>query len=590
MTAIFGAIGQVSSAELAEMGRRLAHRGAVAAWQEIAPQVYLGHAAPRPRPVSARNGLSAVIDLSSVGSSAGATSEDDVFSAFVEDGANGLERLQVGAALAAWDERSGSLLLARDFVGQKPLHYCRLPGGGIAFATECKALLALDSLPAQPDLDVLQYMQCYKRTPRGRTPLQHVHSSPPGAVIRISRTGAIQTEQQMRPLQVEVQPVSEDVATEELARRYVAAIRRLVAGQRRIGISLSGGIDSVSAAFVCRACAPDAELVGFTAGSGPDDPEIRTAALVMERLGGRHEPVIVTAQPLIDLLPDAVWHFESPVGRTETIQGLEIGRAARRAGFDWLMSGMGSDALFAGMPKHKLLWLSQLLPPLRKDLHEFYALTQSGRRPERPVARLMDLLYFHGTVPAVPHVLESQYVPGLPQLPAPGPEFLNHALAANAHETMSRSLVRLELPLQAFGVDFASPFFDRSVMDYAFTLPSRLKIRHGKEKYILRQAMRSLVSADLLNRPKGISRIPQDEEFAAALGQLAERHLDPERVRRRGLFDLAEIDRVRSYLRPGNLRRPTYHPEAAMRLWTIIATEIWAQIYLDQRGQRPAKC
>lgn len=581
MAAIFGAIGHVSPAELEEMGRRLAHRGAIAAWQEVAPRVYLGRAASRSRPVCVRNGLSAVIDLSSMC----VRSEDDVFKAFADDGVSGLAQLEVAAAIAAWDERSGTLLLARDFVGQKPLHYCQLPGGGVAFATEYKALLALDSLPAQADLDVLQYMQCYKRTPRGRTPLKHVHSSPPGAVIRISRTGALQETQEMRPLQVNVQATSEEDAQDELARRYVAAIRSLVAGQRRIGISLSGGIDSMSVAFVCRECAPDAELVGFTAGSGPDDPEIRTAAIVMERLGGRHEPVFVTPQPLIDVLPEAIWHFESPVGRTETVQQLEIGRAARRAGFDWLMSGMGSDALFAGMPKHKLLWLSQLLPPLRKDLHEFYALTQSGRPPERPVARLMNLLYFRGAVPAVPRVLESQYVPGLPSLPDPGPEFLNHALATNAHETISRSLVRLELPLQAFGVDFASPFLDRSVMDYAFALPSRLKIRHGKEKYILRRAMCSLVSADLLNRPKGISRIRQDKEFAGTLRQLAERYLNPDLVGRRGLFDMGEIDHIKSYL-----QRPNYHPEAAMRLWTIIATEIWAQIYLDRRGQHPAKC
>lgn len=583
MTAIFGAIGQVSPTELEEMGRRLAHRGAIAAWQEVAPQVYLGRAGSQSRPVSARNGQFAVIDLSSV--AMGVTSEDDVFDAFVDGGVSGLDRLQVAVALAAWDERSGTLLLARDFVGQKPLHYCQLPGGGIAFATEYKALLALDSLPAQPDLDALQYMQCYKRTPRGRTLLQHVHSSPPGAVIRIGKTGALQAVQEMRPLQVNVQAVSEGAARDELARRFVAAIRPLVAGRSRIGISLSGGIDSMSVAFACRECAPHAELVGFTAGNGRDDPEIRTASIVMERLGGHHEPVVVTAQPLIDLLPDAVWHFESPVGRTETVQALEIGRAARRAGFDWLLSGMGSDNLFAGMPKHKLLWLSQAVPPLRKDLQEFYALTQSGRPPERPIARLMDLLYFRGGVPPVPRVRDAKYVAELQAFPQPGPEFLNHALAANANDNISRSLVRLERPFQAFGIDFASPFFDRNVMDYAFTLPSRLKIRRGREKYILRRAMHSLVSPDLLNMPKGISRIRQDEVFAETLRQLAERYLNPGLVRRRGLFDIGEIDRIK-----GHLQRKNYHTEAAMRLWTIIVTEIWAQIYLDQRGRRPARC
>jgi asparagine synthase (glutamine-hydrolysing) len=293
---------------------------------------------------------------------------------------------------------------------------------------------------------------------------------------------------------------------------------------------------------------------------------------------------VVTAEPLVQLLPDAVWHFESPVGRTETVQALAIARAARKKGFDWLMTGMGSDNLFAGMPKHKVLWLSQLLPPLRKDLHEFYALTQSGRPPQRPLARLMDALYFRGSVPPVPRVREARFVPELPNFPAAGPEFLNHTLVADAHDNISRSLVRLERPFQASGIDFASPFFDRDVMDYAFTLPSRLKIRRGQEKYILRQAMHSLVSPDLLNIPKGISRIRQDAQFAHTLHQLTQKYLNADQVRRRGWFENEEIQRIGRRLSSGR-----YHTEAAMRLWTIIVTEIWAQIYLDRRGRRPAR-
>jgi asparagine synthase (glutamine-hydrolysing) len=163
-----------------------------------------------------------------------------------------------------------------------------------------------------------------------------------------------------------------------------------------------------------------------------------------------------------------------------------------------------------------------------------------------------------------------------------GPEFLNHALASNANDNISRSLVRLERPFQAFGIDFASPFFDRRVMDYAFQLPSRFKIHLGQEKYILRRAMRSLVSRDLLDIPKGISRIRQDAAFAATLCGLTSRYLNPDRVRRRGFFEPEDIARVQR-----SVRRAHYHTEAAMRLWTMIVTEIWAEIYIDQRGRRP---
>jgi asparagine synthase (glutamine-hydrolysing) len=304
--------------------------------------------------------------------------------------------------------------------------------------------------------------------------------------------------------------------------------------------------------------------------------------MVMERLGGRHVPVYVTSQPLIEKLPLAVWHFENPVGRTETIQSFEIGRAARQDGLDWLMCGLGSDGIFAGMPKHKILWLSQLLPPLRKDLREFYLLTQTGRPPERPVAKLIDRLYFRGAVPPVPRVRDATYSPEPPVWPAAGPEFLNHVMVANAYDNLSRSLVRLERPFQAFGVDIASPFFDRRVMEYAFRLPSRLKIRRGRDKYILRQAMGSLVSPDLLNIPKGIARIRHDSEFAQTLQRLTDIYLDPGSVAQRGWFDIEEIRRIRRHL-----QHSSYHAEAAMRLWTIIVTEIWAQIYVDRRGQRP---
>ncbi|HZD53304.1 MAG TPA: asparagine synthase-related protein [Woeseiaceae bacterium] len=580
MSAIFGVVGAVSQTELEAMAERLTHRGRVAACEEIAPGVHLGIADVERRAVCLRNEMAGVVDLPP--SSERGRSEPRIVDALTGGRISPLEHCPHGFAAAVWDCRSKSLLLARDFVGQKPLHWCPLPGGGIGFATEYKALLAVERLTAEADLDAIQYLQAYKATPPGSTLLKHVFTVAPGAVIRLSRDGRLLAHEEMRALQVAVRPRTESEVRHELASRYLDAIRPLVANAERVAVSLSGGIDSLSIAFATRRCAPQAELVGYTAGHGPDDPEIRTAARAIDRLGGRHEPVIVTANLLYERLPEAVWYLESPVGRTETIQMLEIARAAKGSGFDWLLSGIGSDALFAGMPKHKLLWLSQTLPPLRRDLHEFYALTQSGLKPQRPVAKLMDLIYFRGAMPPVPRINGAAWASELPKLPQASPEFLNHAMAENVNETLSRSLVRLERPLQACGIDLVSPFFDRSLMEYAYSIPSRLKIRRGIEKYILRQAMRSIVSPELLNVPKGIARIRQDRLFADTLEKLAARYVGDGELERRAWFRKDEVVGIRR-----RLRGRKYHPEAAMRLWTVIVSEIWARIYLDHRGLRP---
>jgi len=73
----------------------------------------------------------------------------------------------------------------------------------------------------------------------------------------------------------------------------------------------------------------------------------------------------------------------------------------------------------------------------------------------------------------------------------------------------------------------------------------------------------------------------QNSDFANALDSLAARYLSSDRVRRRGFFDEQDVSRIRAAARRGN------HPENVMRLWTMLVTEIWAEIYLDGRGRHP---
>lgn len=282
-------------------------------------------------------------------------------------------------------------------------------------------------------------------------------------------------------------------------------------------------------------------------------------------------------------LPDIVWHLENPIARSETAQFFEIGQAAGEV-VDHLLAGVAADGLFAGMPKHKLLYLAGKFPVLREPLSEFYTLTQSGRKPHSLTGRAMDRLYFRGGVPEAPVILASRLEPQLTPFPEPGAEMLNRFLCDGLQESLAQWLPKVERTLRAGGVSFSSPFLDREFMQLAFTIPSALKIRRGREKYILRQAMRSLVPEKVLNVPKFPMRMQHGPAFAEALDKLADTWLSRERIERRGFFDFTAITKLRR-----KTPSASYSFEGAMRIWTAAATEIWAELFLDRRGAPPEK-
>jgi asparagine synthetase B (glutamine-hydrolysing) len=284
---------------------------------------------------------------------------------------------------------------------------------------------------------------------------------------------------------------------------------------------------------------------------------------------------VLTPPSLVaDSLEKLVWHMEDPSSRSEALQLLRIGEVA--SGFvPVLLSGQGADGLFAGMPRHRLIQMAGRLPLVRGPLFEIFDLTQLGVPPDSIAGKALAALLYRGKVPPVPTVIGGGAVPRPDRMP-PGPDFLNRVLAAGYQNSALQDVGKFERTFAASGVGYASPCLDVSFARMAFTIDERLKIRKGMEKYIFRTALSSVVPERFRSIPKHPQRMHYDVEFADCLDQAADALLSPASVKSRGFFEQRSIDR----LRRRTDGRP-YAAEAAMRIWTALATETWARLFLD---------
>jgi asparagine synthetase B (glutamine-hydrolysing) len=193
------------------------------------------------------------------------------------------------------------------------------------------------------------------------------------------------------------------------------------------------------------------------------------------------------------------------------------------------------------------------------------------------VGKLFDWLYLKGKVPPVPKVIGAR-LPERTILPPIHAEFVNRNMVDEFHLSQ-----KFERTFAASGLEHCSPFCDLALARAAFTITDKLKIRFHVSKYVLRRALATIVDDEFRQLPKFPQRMRYDVAFAETLDEVAREALSDASVQRRNLFEPHSIRRLFRSRR----ERP-YSAEAAMRLWTAVLTEIWAQLFLDQRGAATA--
>ena len=292
---------------------------------------------------------------------------------YEEDGVDFVRRLNGMFALAIWDQPRQRLVLARDRMGQKPLFYAELPGGGLAFGSEPKAVLCHPEV-GELDRDSLARYLFYEYIPaphsiwRGlwKLPRGHVLTWEPGS-IRVARywqSPALATDGEEEPF-------------EQVGGRFWNIFVDAVARHRRsdvpLGVFLSGGVDSSSVAAALCAIEPARNVHTFSIGfKEPDFDESQQARLVANHLGTDHHERTFAVAQVYELLPEvAVW-LDEPFGDASILPTHLLSRFARSE-VKVALGGDGADELLAGYPTfaaERAAWLYRRLPRPARALAE----------------------------------------------------------------------------------------------------------------------------------------------------------------------------------------------------------------------------
>lgn len=510
-------------------------------------------------------------------------------------------------ALAIWDPRDRSLLLARDGAGVKPLYYAETRSGFL-FASELKALLECAEVDRTVDSRAVWLYLTYLWSPTPYTMLRAVRKLEPGSALLV-RDGRIAERWRFYELPYPSPRFDGDAsaAIEAVRAALDEAVRRQMVADVPVGAFLSGGLDSSAVVACARRHAPDQRIQCFTIetahsaaaeGFVDDLPYARRVAAHLDV--DLH--TIRVGPEIVSHFERMVRHLDEPQADLAPLNALMICELARAHGIKVLLSGAGGDDIFTGYRRHFALmqerWWRWLPAPVRVALATSARALPTGTPFVRRVRRAFGDAGLDGderlasyfawlpqadSAPLLAPELRAQLdgwsplAPLLDSLRAIDDErdALNRMLFLEAkHFLCDHNLNYTDKMGMAVGVEARVPFLDPDLIRLAASLPAEFKQRGAEGKWILKRAMEPMLPREVIYRPKTGFGVPLRRWLRDELRETVDDLLSERSLAARGLFDCAAVARLRALDAAGRI-------DAAYPLLALCAIELWCRIFLD---------
>jgi asparagine synthase (glutamine-hydrolysing) len=508
-------------------------------------------------------------------------------------------------ALALWDRSDRVLHLARDRMGKKPLYYGWF-GRTLLFGSELKVLRQHPEFKGDIDRGALAAYLRHSYVPSPYSIYEGVKKLPPGSLLTIRPSGELEVEP--RPFWSLSDAFAsspsfagdDEEAVTHLDELLREAVRIRMIADVPLGAFLSGGIDSSTIVALMQAQS-SIPVQTFTIGfHEPSYNEAEYAKKVAAHLGTNHRELYVSPEEAMAVIPRLAEIYDEPFSDSSQIPTFLISELARRH-VTVSLSGDGGDELFGGYERYvqgARAWRTIGWTPrgLRRGLGRLLHLPSPRTwdrvlsrarfsRPGHKVHRLGEVLgvdgperLYHGLVSHWPQ--PAVVVRGAIELPTPltdpgrwpaRGDFIQRASYMDALTYLPDDiLVKVDRASMAVSLEARAPLLDPNIVAFAWSLPTSLKVRNGKGKWLLRSLLHRYVPRELVERPKMGFGVPIDSWLRGPLRQWAEDLLAPSRLEREGFLHPEPIQRKwREHL--AGTREWHYH------LWDVLMFQAWLE-------------
>jgi asparagine synthase (glutamine-hydrolysing) len=510
-------------------------------------------------------------------------------------------------AFAIWDSRLQQLFMARDRLGKKPLVYTH-QNGHLAFASEIKALLQIPGFERKVNHHALHHYLTYQYVPSPDSIFESIKKLPPAHYLLYDRNGNIRIERYWKlkfnpnhQTYTDAQELGDRIRTE-----LEESVKLRLISDVPLGAFLSGGVDS-SLIVGIMAKFSEKPVKTFSIGFEEKDfDELSYARLVSNHFATEHHEFVVKPNA-IEMLPKLVWHYNEPFADSSAIPTYCVANMTKDF-VKVVLTGDAGDENFAGYPRYlRSRWgasFTKIPEKLRRNLLPSFlrALSTLGWR-EKTLNRLSDFMESLCTDQARNYAEQIKVFNAkekediytvdfckrvekidpldflLNKFGESGTEDpLEQLLYVDMNSYLPEDLlVKMDIATMANSLEARVPFLDHKFMELVAGIPSQLKLKGSKTKFILKTAFNGFLPDAIFKRRKMGFGVPVSRWFRNELKDYVYDILLDPRTLNRGYFKREGVERLLN-----NHIELRYDHSA--RIWSLLFLEMWFRVFVDRKG------
>ncbi len=515
---------------------------------------------------------------------------ETVVHSYEQEGRASLARLRGMFAFALWDSRRRRFFLARDRFGKKPLYYA-VRREGLWFASELKSLVEA-GVPGELDREALRLYFQFGYLPDPYTPFREVRKLEPGGWLEYdASTGRFETDRYWRlpaPAEAVAPDLTEPGAREQLRELLDQAVKLRMTADVPVGAFLDGSLNgSLVAASMARLSRVPVRTFSIGFEDSPSNA-MSLAREAAEALGAEHRETVIRPD-IAALVPDMVRWFDEPFSDSAALSTFLLSRFAREH-VKVVLSGEGGDEIFAGRSSllhfGKLRWwdrVPQGARALLQSISENLPYSAGGKNYLHAVTRSTVLeRYFERNY--APYYLREELLEPEWMLPADSAYLartLSECLVGDDADALTEAmyfeatagltgdtLARTDRASMAASLEVRCPLLDQELAEFAARIPHAWKIRNGRGKDILIQAVGDRLPSALTARCLQRSEPPLGAWLNGPLREMLWDYLTSQTFLTRGFASEARVKQLLEQKEAGNSARQKW-------LWSLLILEIW---------------